>query len=57
MDDAVINEEIEIQIIFEVRKLKYIENKFILKTVTEDLLENVLKIYDTNEEYFKKGDG
>jgi len=36
-----------------VRKLKYIENKFILKTVTKDLLENVLKIYDTNEEYSK----
>jgi len=33
--------------------LKYIENKFILKTVTKDLLENVLKIYDTNEEYSK----
>lgn len=35
------------------RKLKYTENEFILKTVTEDLLKNVLKIYDTNEEYFK----
>ncbi len=34
-------------------KLKYIENKFILETVTEDLLENVLNIYETNEEYFK----
>lgn len=33
--------------------MKYIENKFILKTVTKDLLENVLKIYDTNEEYSK----
>ncbi|MCG4565981.1 hypothetical protein L0P62_11025 [Anaerosalibacter bizertensis] len=35
------------------RKLKYIENKVVLKTVTKDLLKNVLKIYDTNEEYFK----
>ena len=35
------------------RKLKYIENKFILGTVTEDLLEKVLNIYETNEEYFK----
>ena len=34
-------------------KLKYIENKFILKEVTGDLLKNALKIYDTNEEYFK----
>ncbi|MBV1820441.1 hypothetical protein [Anaerosalibacter bizertensis] len=24
-----------------------------MKTVTKDLLKNVLKIYDTNEEYFK----
>ncbi len=36
-----------------VGKLKYIENKFILKTITEDLLKNVLNIYDTNGEYFK----
>jgi len=33
--------------------LKYIKNKFILGTVTEDLLEKVLNIYETNEEYFK----
>ena len=33
--------------------MKYIENKFILGTVTEDLLEKVLNIYETNEEYFK----
>ncbi|MBW4828304.1 MAG: GNAT family N-acetyltransferase [Clostridiaceae bacterium] len=33
--------------------MKYIENKVVLKTVTKDLLKNVLKIYDTNEEYFK----
>ena len=33
--------------------MKYIENKFILRTVTESLLENVLNIYETNEEYFK----
>lgn len=38
---------------FEVRKLEYIENKFILNIVTEDLLKNVLNIYDTNKEYFK----
>jgi len=31
--------------------LKYIESKFILRTVTEGLLENVLNIYGTNEEY------
>ena len=33
--------------------MKHIENKFTLKTVTEDLLERVLKIYDTNQDYFK----
>ena len=33
--------------------MKYIEHRFILKTITEDLLKNVLKIYNTNEEYFK----
>lgn len=33
--------------------MKYIKNKFILGTVTEDLLEKVLNIYETNEEYFK----
>lgn len=33
--------------------MKYIQNKFTLKTVTEDLLERVLKIYDTNQDYFK----
>ncbi len=33
--------------------MKYIEDRFILKTITEDLLKNVLKIYNTNEEYFE----
>lgn len=33
--------------------MKYIENKFNLKIITEDLLKNVLNIYDTNGEYFK----
>lgn len=28
-------------------------NKFILETVTEDLLERVLKVYNTNQEYFQ----
>lgn len=28
-------------------------NKFILETVTEDLFERVLKIYNTNQEYFQ----
>lgn len=32
--------------------MKYMENKFILETITEDLFERVLKIYDTNQEYF-----
>ncbi|WP_121956944.1 GNAT family N-acetyltransferase [Petrotoga sp. 9PWA.NaAc.5.4] len=38
---------------FEVMKLKCTENKFILNTVTENLLKDVLNIYDTNREYFK----
>lgn len=33
--------------------MRHIENKFILKTITGDLLKNVLEIYQTNEEYFK----
>ena len=33
--------------------MKYIENRFILKEVTEASLKNVLKVYNTNEEYFK----
>ncbi|GMG97010.1 hypothetical protein EN5CB1_18360 [Tepidimicrobium xylanilyticum] len=33
--------------------MKHINNKFILEPVTDDLLKDVLNIYETNEEYFK----
>lgn len=33
--------------------MKSIENKFTLNTITEELLERVLKIYNTNQEYFQ----
>lgn len=32
--------------------MKQIKSKFILETITEDLFERVLKIYNTNLEYF-----
>lgn len=32
--------------------MKVIKNKFTLETITEEVLDRVLKIYDSNQEYF-----